>query len=98
MDDRSTDGFINKLFDANEVDTLQKAHACRAVRQCVGDLPITLWPIEGLQQRQDFLIKLDELAIGSDAQRFGAQPKKVLIEIRERARIERARQIDRSVR
>ena len=96
MDDRSTDGFINKLFDAKEVDDHQKAHACRVVRRCVGDLPITLWPAEGLQQRQDFLIKLDELAIGSD-QRSALQPKKVLIEIRERARIERARQFDRSV-
>ena len=92
MDDRSTDGFVGKLFNADEADVHQKALACRAVRRCVGDLPITLWPIESLQQRQDFLIKLDEMAMGSDQQRSQVPPKKLLVEIRERARIERLRQ------
>ena len=96
MDDRSTDAFVNKLFDPTGVDAAQKANACRAVRRCVGDLPITLWPIESLQQRQDFLIKLDEMAIGSDQLRSGAQPKKILMEIRERARIERSRELERN--
>ena len=94
MDDRSTDAFVNKLFEPEGVDEAQKAQACRAVRRCVSDLPITLWPIDALQQRQDFLIRLDEMAIGSDQQRTGIQPKKVLIEIRERARIERVRQLE----
>ena len=92
MDDRATDGFVSKLFDADEADVHQKALACRAVRRCVGDLPITLWSVESLQQRQDFLIKLDELAMGSDQQRSSTPPNKLLIEIRERARIERIRQ------
>ena len=96
MDDRSTDAFINKLFDPSGVDESQKAKACRAVRRCVSDLPITLWPIDALQQRQDFLIRLDEMAIGSDQQRIGVQPKKILLEIRERARIERVRHVERS--
>ena len=98
MDDRSTDAFINKLFDPAGIDDSQKAQACRAVRRCVSDLPITLWPIDALQQRQDFLVRLDEMAIGSDQQRIGIQSKKVLIEIRERARIERARQLEGSAR
>ena len=92
MDDRSTDGFVGKLFTADQADVHKKALACRAVRRCVGDLPITLWPVESLQQRQDFLIKLDELAMGSDKQRSTIPSNKLLIEIRERARIERLRQ------
>ena len=96
MDDRSTSAFVDNLFNPASVDASQRAHACRAVRRCVGDLPITLWPIESLQQRQDFLIKLDEMAIGSDRQRSGIPSEKALIEIRQRARIERGRHFERN--
>ena len=96
MDDRSTSAFVDNLFNPANVDASQRAHACRAVRRCVGDLPITLWPVESLQQRQDFLIKLDEMAIGSDQRRAGIPSEKVLMEIRQRARIERGRQLERN--
>lgn len=96
IDDRATGAFVNKLFDPTSADASQHANACRAVRRCVGDLPITLWPIESLQQRQDLLLKLDEMAIGSDQQRSGVPSEKLLIEIRQRARIERGRQLARS--
>jgi hypothetical protein len=98
IDDRSTGAFVNKLFDPSGVDASQHANGCRAVRRCVGDLPITLWPIESLQQRQDLLFKLDEMAIGSDKQRTGIPSEKALTEIRQRARIERGRQLERNTR
>lgn len=96
IDDRSTGAFVNKLFDPTSVNASQHANGCRAVRRCVGDLPITLWPIESLQQRQDLLFKLDEMAIGSDQQRSGIPSEKALTEIRQRARIERGRQLERN--
>lgn len=66
IDDRSAAAFVSRLVTLDALARRKSAAARRAIRTAVGDLPTTLWPTEGIQQRQSLLSAMDELAINDD--------------------------------
>ncbi|GAA4016694.1 hypothetical protein [Actimicrobium antarcticum] len=63
LDDRTAAPLVNRVANMDALSTTDKAAVCRVVRTAVADLPTTLWPLDGLPQRQNLLNKFDEMSM-----------------------------------
>ena len=98
IDDRSALPFVSRLVPLESLGNQQKAAASRVIRRSVAELPTTLWPLEGMQQRQDLLRAIDEMGMHG---RGGSAPdllpsREARLAIRQRAKLEEILEIQRA--